>query len=89
MAMSYLLKQDTPCSSNTERNCEVFNAVNNEDDDYVIPAEATSKMPPNKQYYESLDVLRRKDDEHEYQSLVKISYIDGSERAKSWLCHTC
>ena len=57
----------TPRSSNTERNCEVFNAVNNEDDDYVIPAEATSKMPPNKQHFEALDVLRRKDDEHEYQ----------------------
>ena len=57
----------TPRSSNTERNCEVFYGVTNEDDDYVIPAEATSKMPPDKQHFEALDVLRRKDDEHEYQ----------------------
>ena len=59
----YVIPADTisevsPCSSNTERNCEVFDAVTNEDDGYVIPAEATSKVPPNKQQYEALDVLR-------------------------------
>ena len=50
-----------------------------EDDAYVIPAEATSKMPPDKQHFEALDVLRRKDDEHEYQSLLKISDVGGNE----------
>ena len=52
------ISEVSPCSSNTERNCEVFDAVTNEDDGYVIPAEATSKVPPNKQQYEALDVLR-------------------------------
>ena len=68
-----------PCFSNTERNCEVFDALTNEDDGYVISAEAMSKVSPNKQHYEALDVSRRKDDEHKYQSLVKISDVDCSE----------
>ena len=44
------ISEVSPCSSNTERNCEVFDAVTNEDDGYVIPAEVTSEISRNKQH---------------------------------------
>ena len=52
--------------------------ITNEDDGYVIPDEVTSEISRNKHHYEVLDVSRRKDVEHEYQSLVRISDVDGS-----------
>ena len=82
------ISEVAPCSSNTERNGEVFDAVTNEDEaGYLIPAKVTSKMPPSKQHYEALDFLRRKDDEHEYQSLVRIADVNGNEENHDYVIH--
>ena len=73
------ISEVTPGSSYIERNCNIFDAVTNEDHaGYLIPAEAMCEMSRNKQPYEALDVLRRNNDEHEYQSLERISDVDGS-----------
>ena len=60
---------------NTPAACEITHAVaDNEDiNGYLLPVEKTlGATPGRRQRYQALDVLRRKDEENEYQSLVGV-----------------
>ena len=60
---------------NTPAACEITHAVaDNEDvNGYLLPVEKTlGATPGRRQHYQALDVLRRKYEENEYQSLVGV-----------------
>ena len=61
-----------PGSFNTPGEVSHANAADKEDTDgYVVPFQETSgETPSSQQHYQSLDVLRREDEENKYQSLV-------------------
>ena len=63
-----------PGSFNTPGEVSHANAADKEDTDgYVVPFQETSgETPSSQQHYQSLDVLRREDEENKYQSLVRM-----------------
>ena len=74
-AKSEVIAIRIPGFFNTLGDCEVSHAVaDNEDvNGYLLPVEKTlGKTPGRRQRYQALDVLRRKDEENEYQSLVGV-----------------
>ena len=63
-----------PGSFNTSGEVSHADTADTEDaDGYVVPFQETSgETPSSQQHYQSLDVLRREDEENKYQSLVRM-----------------